>query len=131
MTVGSMNRLFLLVIVIVSAGCFQLQMLPYMDQALVLQEFGAEKDRQQKYVTNANAAFDKLLAEAQSGTIKNYKTQDDIIKAFGPPVLSKDVMVNSQLFKRNMYCHAIVSKAKQKVYLFFDAQGNLTQWEIL
>ena len=128
---GFMNGLFLLIIVIVSAGCMQLQMLPYLDQALVLQDFSNEKDGQQKFVNNTNATFDKLLAEVQNGMIKNYKTQEDVRKAFGPPIIAKDITADGQPLKQWMYRYAIQSKAKQKVYLFFNAQGRLMHWETL
>ena len=109
----------------------QLQMLPYLDQALLLKDMGDEKDAQDKYVLNANAGFDKLLAAVQSGDIKKYKTREDITRAFGEPVLIKDITADGQPLKQCLYRYAIQSKAKQKVYLYFDAQGHLTRWETL
>ncbi len=106
-----------------------MQLLPYLDQALVLQEFGAEKDRQQKFVTNVDGNFDKLLAAANNGEIKKYKTQKEIVEVFGDPVLIKEVVIDGQTFQRALYRYAIQSKGPKRLYLFFDAQGNLMRWE--
>ncbi len=120
---------FCLVLIIFFCGCVQMQLLPYLDQALVLQEFGAEKDRQQKFVTNVDGNFDKLLAAANNGEIKKYKTQKEIVEVFGDPVLIKEVVIDGQTFQRALYRYAIQSKGPKRLYLFFDAQGNLMRWE--
>ena len=118
-------------VLLVFTGCVQVQMLPYLDQALTLQSFSAQKDGQHQYVRDVDARFDKLLAAVQSGQIKAYNTKEDIVKAFGEPVLTKDIVIDGLPSTYCLYRHAIGPKAKQKVYLYFNAQGHLTHWETL
>ncbi len=121
--------ILLLLSVLFFSGCVQVQMLPYLDQALTLQSFGAEKDGQHQYVRNADARFDQLLSAAQSGDIKKYRTKENIVNAFGPAVLTQNIVVDGQPLMQCLYRHAIGSKAKQKVYLYFDNKGLLVKWE--
>lgn len=110
-------------------GCVQVQLLPYLDQVLVLKEFGEEKDAQNKYVTNADAHFDQLLATVKSGDIVSYKTEKDIIKAFGPPLLSVTDSSGGKAFKRSLYHYVIWRKGPQKVYFYYDESGCVVKWE--
>ena len=119
----------LLLSVLFFSGCVQVQMLPHLDEALTLRSFSAEKDRQHRYVRDADAGFDKLLAAVQSGDIKKYRTKENIVNAFGPAVLTKNIVVDGQPLMQCLYRHAIGPKAKQKVYLYFNARGQLTHWE--
>ncbi|MDO8675761.1 MAG: hypothetical protein Q7K71_06585 [Candidatus Omnitrophota bacterium] len=118
-----------LLLVLFFSGCVQVQMLPHLDEALTLRSFSAQKDEQHQYVRDADARFDKLLAAVQSGDIKKYNTKKDIVRAFGEPVLTKDIVIDGLPSTYGLYRHAIGSKAKQKVYLYFNAQGQLTYWE--
>ena len=123
-----MNKPFLVLTVFFS-GFVQVQMLPHLDEAMTLQSFSAQKDEQHQYVRDADARFDKLLAAAQSGGLQKYKTYGDIVHAFGPPVLTQNIVVDGQTLTQCMYRYAIASKAKQKVYLYFDNKGLLVKWE--
>ena len=111
-------------------GCMQMQMLPYLNQALVLKDFGAEKDAQHSYIKNADAKFDRMLAEFQSGEIQKYETEKDIIKAFGPPVLTKTVDIDGKIMKQDLYRYAIAHKGPNKIYVYYDQQGQLEKWEL-
>ncbi len=54
-----MARTILLLIFSLSAsGCMQMKMLPHLDQALVLKDFGDDKDAQHKYVASVDGKFD-------------------------------------------------------------------------
>ena len=108
-----------------------MQMLPYLDRALVLRSMDEEKDAQDKLVFDVNAGFDKLLAAVQSGDIKKYKTHKDIVSAFGPPVLTKDITADGQAIKQCLYRYAIQSKSPKRIYLYFNAQERLIRWESL
>lgn len=120
----------LLLPVLFFSGCVQAQMLPHLDEARTIQSFSAQKDEQHQYVRDVDARFDQLLAAAQSGEIKKYRTKENIVNAFGPAVLTQNIVVDGQPLMQCLYRHAIGPKAKQKVYLYFNAQGQLTHWEI-
>ena len=126
-----MMPLVCVLMVFLLSGCMQMQMLPYLDQALVLKDLSAEKDRQNKYVFDADARFDKLLAAVQGGDIKNYRTQDDIAAVFGAPIATKDIIIDGKTLKQCLYRYAIQSKSPKRIYLYFDARGQLNHWESL
>ena len=113
------------------SGCTQLQLLPYLDQALLLKGFGEEKAAQHKYVDNVGIKFDKLRAVIQSGQIKSYKTEKDIIKQFGTPILASTVSIDGVSLKQCLYRYAIQNKGPYKVYLYYDAEDRLVKWESL
>ena len=113
------------------SGCMQMQMLPYLDQALTLQSLSQEKEGQNKYVLDADAQFDKLLAAVQSGDVKKYRTPQEVADAFGPPIFIKDMTIDGKPFRQYLYRYAIQSKSPKKVYLYFDDQGQLNHWESL
>ena len=112
-----------------AAGCMQMQLLPYLDQVLALKEFGDDKDAQHKYVKNINAQFDRLVIAVQSGEIRKYKTEQDVVKSFGPPVLSQTVESNGESLKRCLYRYAIQRTSPGKIYVYYDPQGNLVKYE--
>lgn len=110
-------------------GCTKLQLLPYLDQALVLQDFGQEKAAQHKFIENIDAKYEKLSDALQSGTIANYKTELKVLKEFGPPLLERGVMLDGKLVKSSVYRKAMWRLAKTKIYLYYDNQGQLIKWE--
>jgi hypothetical protein len=124
-----MRKSGILILIFLTAGCMQLQMLPYLDQALTLQALGREKDEQNKFAKNVDAKFEKLLAAIDSGEIKQYKTQKDIIRTFGPPILAHDDQIDGKPVKRVLYRYAIQSQGPKKVYLYYDPSGQLMKWE--
>jgi hypothetical protein len=127
------SRIFLagiqILVVLGLSGCTKLKLLPYLDQALLLQDFGQEKTQQQKIVDNTNALYDKLTAAIQSGDIAQYKTEKSIIKAFGQPVLSREQALDGKALKQSLYRYSILRTARDKVYLYYDPQGKLVKWE--
>lgn len=119
-----------LVCVWIFSGCMQLKMLPYLDQALTLQEFGRDKDQQEKFVKNVDVKFDRLCDAINAGRFQQYRTDKDVIKAFGPPILMADTNVDGAPAKRALYRYAIQSKGSKKVYLYYDAAGHLIKHEL-
>ena len=118
-------------VVFLFGGCVQMQMLPHLDQALVLRSMDEEKDAQDKYVHDTDAQFEQLLAAVQSGDIKKYKTHKDIVSAFGPPVVTNNIAADGMEFKQCLYRYAIQSKSPKRIYLYFNAQERLIRWESL
>ena len=123
--------LALALMLICLTGCVQLQMLPYLDQALVLKDFGGEKDAQHLYVKNVDAQFDRMLAAVQSGEISKYKTEQEIVKTFGSPILARAVEIDGKSLRRCLYRYAIARKGPRKVYLYYDQSGRLKSFEFI
>ena len=112
-------------------GCVKLQLLPYMDQALTLQEFGREKDEQNKYIKNADAKFDELWAAVASGDIKKYKSEQEIVAAFGPPIFIKSAPSGGKKVRQALYRYCIQSKGPHRVYLYYDENALLSRFETI
>lgn len=119
----------ILLLVLLLSGCFQMRMLPYMDQGLTLQDLSNEKEAQGKHVAATDANFDKLLAAAISGDIQKYTTESDVIKAFGPPIASFPIEEQGKTLKRSLYRYAIQSRGPHKVYMYYDTEGRLVRFE--
>jgi hypothetical protein len=119
------------VLLIILAGCSQLQFLPYLDQALLLKEFGQEKEGQHRYVQAVDANFEKLVAAIGSGEITKYKTKKAVVTAFGPPLFAKMVAVEGRELEQCLYRHAIQAKSPGRVYLYYDRSGLLVKSERL
>ena len=126
-----MKKIYLLLVVGIGSGCMQAQMLPHLDEALTLRSLSEEGDQQRKDVSAVNAAFDKLLAAVESGDIKKYRTQGDVMNAFGPPITVKDIVIDGKTLKVCLYRYAIQKEAKKRVYLYFNTKGHLVRWESL
>ena len=124
-----MAKILLCLLMVFSSGCAKLALLPYMDQALVLEDFGKEKTAQHKYVEDVNAKYDKLLLVVKSGDIAKYKTEKGVIKEFGPPLLVKTVSIDGKDVRQCLYRKAVWRMAKDKVYLYYDTSGQLIKWE--
>jgi hypothetical protein len=122
-------KYILLSAILFLCGCAKLALLPYMDQALMLEGFGKEKTAQQKIVENIDANYDKLSAAVASGAISKYKTEKHILADFGEPILIKTESVEGKELRRALYRKAIGRSAKDKIYLYYDNQGNLIKWE--
>ncbi len=94
-----------------------------------LQDYGANMDEQQRYVKAYNEKFDKLLQVVKAGQINDYKTENDFRKSFGEPIFVKDVSGRSDYAVLWLYRYCEKLGGSEKVYLYFDAAGNLVSWE--
>lgn len=124
-----MSQLALIAIVFFAAGCLQLKMLPYLDQALTLQDLSREKGEQEVYAKNADAKFDRLMAAVDNGRIKDYATMAQVNKDFGAPILEKDVIEDGKTVTRSLYRYTLQNKGPNKVYFYHDADGRIVRWE--
>ncbi len=121
-------------LVLCLSGCTKLQLLPYLDQALTLQDYSDYQEAQHKFVKETNAHYLDLRTAVTDGSIKNYPDRRTIEKKFGPPILeakvSKDNGVTEQ---RCLYRHAKISNVLvlDKIYLYYDQQDRLESWEML
>ena len=120
------NILFLCVIFFL-AGCTQSKQLAHMDELLTLKGMSENRDEQAKYVDQQNKNFDQLLAVVRANRIKEFPNKNTILKEFGGPVIVSSVMENDQPAEQWLYRYATKYFDTEKVYLYFDAKGNLTR----
>ena len=127
-----MKNLPLILMMCALCGCTQLQMLPYLDQALLLQAYGDDKEAQHKAVIDNDTHYAELQAAIADGTIKNYPTRASIEKKFGAPILiAPSRNTNGPIAEQALYRKAIGFKAKDKVYLDYAKDGSVVKWETI
>ena len=117
---------FVLISCLLVSGCVKLQLIPYMDQALTLQDLGIEKDQQHKYVINTDAKFDQMRKSIEDGSIKKYKSESDIIKAFGFPIRSREITNNGTIHTEALYRYTMQSKGANRVYVYYDEHRHIS-----
>ena len=124
-------RCVLIIALLVCCGCTQVQMLPYLDQVMVLQDFGADKKAQEELIGKIDAGFDRMQKTIADGTITRYKSEKDIIKAFGPPIVSEQEVVDGKTYMKALYRYAIQNKGPHKAHIFYDKRGLIVKMESL
>ncbi len=107
---------------LVFCGCAKLG---HMDELLRLKGYSQEKDRQGILVEKQNKIFDCLLVQAKSGALQKYPDEKSIWTAFGSPVFEKKATIDGTTYSVWMYRYSTKLFGSDKVYLYFDHQGQL------
>ena len=107
-------------------GCAKIA---HMQELLTLKRYSQNKDIQAEYVKQQDEKFEKLLAEVDNGRIENYGNQKAIKRSFGDPVFIKDTVKDDQDMEMWLYRYAVRYFDSPKVYLYFNEQGELQDWE--
>ncbi len=108
------------------SGC---SLLDHIDEIMTLGDYARDKEVQEKIVNSIDTHYDALLTAIKSGKIKKYSNQKEILQVFGEPILIKRIETPGQHQEQWLYRHGLPMKAKDKVYLYFDAKGKLLQYE--
>lgn len=124
-------RVLALLLLSVSCGCTQIQMLPYLDQVMTLKDFGEDKKAQEDLVLKIDAGYDRLQKAIADGKMDQYKNETQIIKVFGPPIINEHEAHEDSIYKKSLYRYTIQSKSPTKVHIFYDKNGKLVKWESL
>ena len=108
------------------SGC---GVLTHWDQLMTLQAMSENQTQQQKYVEAQDKNFKKLLEAIVSENFKaDFPDQESFKKAFGDPVFTEKITKSGQTLEEWLYRFAVKFKDSEKVYLYFDASGNLTDF---
>ena len=125
---ASMRRIIVcLIIVLFLCGCAKLT---HLQELLTLKAMSDNRDLQEKYVNKQNASFEKILEAYKNNSLGNYSDKKSIVKAFGEPLLIKEIARDNQNLERWLYRHAVKVNS-EKVYLYFDQTGKLIDWEYI
>lgn len=108
------------------SGCAKIQ---HMDQLLTLKSLADEQTQLNKYTEGQDKKFELLLVEVKAGTLKRYPTKKQILRAFGDPVYARGVLKDGRALESALYRHSTNFFGAEKIYLYFDADGNLVQSE--
>ncbi|MBF0511102.1 MAG: hypothetical protein HQL13_02105 [Candidatus Omnitrophica bacterium] len=113
-----MNIFYLLLLCLSFTSC---QVLSSMDELNVLGGYSREKESQQRLVKFIDDNYDFLTRTIAQGLISGYKDEASWTRAFGDPVLKKDLPDGGQRW--------LYRSAKDKTYVYFDRKGQLMKWE--
>jgi hypothetical protein len=118
-----MRNLFLIMMVAGLCGC---SIVGNLDEISTLQGYSKEKDGQNQDIKTVNDHYDALTRAIADGKINQYKDAVSFEHAFGEPLLKKDLKDGQE---RWLYRYAIYRLAKDKVYVYLDAQARVIKWE--
>lgn len=107
-------------------GC---AVLDHLDQMMTLSDYARDKEAQEKTINRINAHYDALVKAITSGEIKKYANQLEVRRAFGEPILIKAIESDGQHQEQWLYRYGLPTRAKDKVYLYFDAKGKLFEYK--
>lgn len=107
-------------------GCAKVS---HMDQLLTLKGVADEQSRIGKFVEEQDRKFDQMVAEAKAGTLDQYMNKRKFVRAFGEPVVVTMVKEDDRELETWLYRHATEYFHADKIYLYFDDDGNLVRSE--
>ncbi len=118
--------LILLIGCLLLSGCSQVG---HLDQLLTLKDLADEQEKLNTYIEQQDKNFDLILKEVEAGTLDQYPNKKKILRAFGEPVFARDAIEEGQELESWLYRYATQYFGGPKVYLYFDAEGNLVKSE--
>ena len=110
------------------SGCAKLS---HMDQLLTLKGLADEQSQMKKYVQEQDRKFDLMLNEVKAGTLDDYSNERKVLRTFGEPVFKEHVSEDGQELELWLYRYATEFFGSDKVYLYFDKDGNLVKSEYI
>ena len=98
----------------------------HMQELLTLKALSDNQTQQAKYIEQQDKKFEKLLETLKAGQLQKYSNQKAILSAFGEPIFKETTKDSSQKW---LYRYAAELFGSEKVYLYFDADGQLIHWK--
>jgi hypothetical protein len=112
-----------LIVLFSFSGC---AIIHHMDELQMMAAYSRDKNVQHAMIKKNDASYDALVEVIKNGKIKSYTSSSAFIQNFGEPISKKNIDSNTEQW---LYRHAIPQKAKSKVYVYFDAKGQLIKFE--
>ena len=106
-------------------GCAKLA---HLEQLLTLKAVSDNRDAQKKFVEEQNKRFEELLEIVKKDSLRNYPDKKSILKNFGEPVFTRDIVRHGQPLELWLYRYATKYFGSEKVYLYFDETGKLVDF---
>jgi len=117
--------LYMLPMLIGLSGC---RAISNFDELSVMGAYSREKDTQAHLVQSIDDHYDALVKVIAQGAISDYKDKTVFVRNFGEPILKKNLNDGTEQW---LYRYAIYKTAKDKVYVYFDRNGQQVKWEKL
>lgn len=114
----------------VLGGCSQVS---HVDELMALKAVADEQDQIGRQVKAQDRKFDLMVAEARAGTLESYTDKTKIVRAFGEPIFIRPASGEGggEELESWLYRHATEYFKADKIYLYFDTDGNLVRSEYL
>jgi len=100
-----------------------------MQQLLTLQSYSQDKDRQEEFVQDQNERFARLMETVRADKMGAYQTRKQVEQEFGPPVFSRMTKIGNVDAEEWLYRKAMAYFKGDRVYFYFDQQGQVIGWE--
>ena len=120
-----------LIVVICLSGCMKLKQVLYVRPLLTLKSSSEEGDTMDSYVQEQDMKFEALVAALYDGTLEHGLTQKKFKEGFGDPVMIENVTRNNQEMTLWLRRYTVRYWDSDKVYLYFDKDGKLQDWEFV
>ncbi len=120
--------------IIIFAGCLLCcgcSKVRHLDQLLTLKDLADEQAQLGQFVEEQDRNFELMLEEAKAGTLELYSNKGKVQQTFGDPVYARNVTEEDQELESWLYRYATQYFGAQKVYLYFDLDGNLVKSEYI
>ena len=114
--------------VVLLTGCAKLK---HLDQLLTLKGLADEQAALAEYVDERDQQFESMLKEAKAGTLDQYRTKKEFRRIFGEPVYARTKQEGDQALEIWLYRYAAEFFGSEKIYLYFDPDGNLLKSEYM
>lgn len=108
----------------VFSGCATL------DELLALKRLGSSQEQIARDIKREEKYFSKLKADIRDQQLKPGLSQDEFLRAYGEPILSRESvdLPGGEVF---LYRHPTRYFNSDKVYVYFDASGKMQSWEYI
>ena len=111
---------------VLASGCSKVS---HLDQLLTLKDLAEEQEAANQYIEKQDRNFDLMLKEAKAGTLDQYSNKREIRQAFGDPVFARDFVEGDEVGEFWLYRYVTQYFGAEKIYLYFDNDGNLFKSE--
>ena len=119
-----------IIIILISAllvsGCAKLT---HLQELLTIKAYSDNQEAQAQYIKETDARFEKLLAAVSENRMDEYPTKTSIRRAFGWPILSRDITRNGEPQQQWLYRYAVRPFDSEKIYIYFDEAGAVMDIE--
>ena len=109
-------------------GCAKVS---HMEQLLTLKAAADEQSQIATNVDERDRKFDLMVAEAKAGTLDQYGNKRKIERVFGKPVYARKAAWGGPEAESWLYRYATEYFQADKIYLYFNTDGNLVRSEFL
>ncbi len=126
-----MKYIVIVVFILLCVSLYGCCILSHMNELIALKRFATDQEEISSLIQQQQQAFNRVIEAVKSGQMSMYKDKDSIMKAFGPPVFSRAKIKDGMPCEVWLYRHPIKYFDSDKVYIFFDKNGKLKEWEYI